>query len=250
MNTDILKHLDKNNLHHAYLIEGDREKIVSSVLEFVQSLGVKILGNQDFSLITTDSFKVEDARNLKALSSLKGFSNQRVFVISTNNFLLEAQNTLLKMFEEPTENTLFFIIMPDVNSLLKTFISRFYLISARQDLAETQTREVEKFISMPGKNRVDFIKELLTEKEEKDEEGSDIVELNGVRSKALIFLNALELTLHKKLTKNVSGISDDQNPLLSCHEHIFKVRKFLRMPGSSTKTLMESVALIVPSFKS
>jgi len=31
-------------------------------------------------------------------------------------------------------------------------------------------------------------------------------------------------------------------------QHFLKVREFLRMPGSSAKNLMESVALIIPIF--
>jgi hypothetical protein len=53
----------------------------------------------------------------------------------------------------------------------------------------------------------------------------------------LKFLNALEFVLNSKFTKNPSQIY---------LEHLFKVREFLRMPGSSTKTLMEGVAIILP----
>ena len=59
----ISKYFDKNNLHHAYLIEGAREEVVPEILEVVGELGVKTLGNPDFVQITLDSFKIEDARN-------------------------------------------------------------------------------------------------------------------------------------------------------------------------------------------
>ena len=62
---DISSHLDKNNLHHAYLIEGVREEIVPEVLKFVKILGIETEGNPDFFYISTDSIKIEDARNLK-----------------------------------------------------------------------------------------------------------------------------------------------------------------------------------------
>ena len=93
---------------------------------------------------------------------------------------------------------------------------------------------------MPLRNRIELIKELLTESEEEDEEGNEIVALDSARSKALRFLNALESTLHEKL---VSKRHFDT----VFFEHIFKVREFLRMPGSSPKTLMESVALALPN---
>src|SRR3989338_4421521 len=123
----IRKHLDKNNLHHAYLIEGQRDEIVPEVLEFIKSLGIKTAGNSDFCYITLDSFKIEDARNLKSYGAEKGVtSGKKIFLISANNFLLEAQNSLLKIFEEPIEDTHFFVVTPDANALLRTLVSRFY----------------------------------------------------------------------------------------------------------------------------
>lgn len=235
----MLEHFDKDNLHHAYLLEGDREKIVPEIFSFLEGLGVKTSANPDFSYLSFDSFKIEDARNLKAIEYEKGFSQvknaKKIFIISANNFLLEAQNTLLKIFEEPIANTHFFLIVPDKNSLLKTLVSRFYFISARKDLA-VELKDAEKFVGMPLKDRIDFIKEMLIEPEEGKEE---IVELDSTRSKALKFLNALEVVLHKNMSRTVL----DTN----FFAHIFKVREFLNQPGSSAKSLMESVALIVPT---
>lgn len=252
---NLRSHLDKNNLHHAYLIEGRREEVLPEILKFVESLGVDTNANPDFTHLSLDSFKIEDARNLKSYSLEKGFSaNKKIFVISANSFLLESQNSLLKMFEEPIENTHFFLVVPDANALLKTLVSRFYLI---KDKSMIGVGDAEKFIKMPLKSRIDFIKELLAESEEEDvptEVGIPTgVGEDGSRAKALKFLNALEMVLHNILVKNFAGGrfhpesgGIPKNSLRECCGHIFKVREFLRMPGSSTKTLMESVALVIP----
>lgn len=251
---NLIKHLDKNNLHHAYLIEGEREAVLPKILEFVSSLKIDINANPDFVNITVDSFKIEDARNLKSFGSERSFSGEKnakkIFIISANSFLLEAEQSLLKIFEEPIENTHFFIVVPDTNSLLKTFVSRFYLI--KNENPNTKEDEALKFINMSLQKRIDFIKELLPKKDDEDEE----VNAESNNSKALKFLNALEFSLHSKLLKNFSGLLQPQksgagtfpvqNSLIICYEHFFKVREFLRMPGSSPKTLMESVALIIP----
>ena len=238
MSSDISKYFDKNNLHHAYLIEGARAEIVPQILDLMQEFGVAVTGNPDFLHITLDSFKIEDARNLKSFSVERGISeNKKIFIISANNFLLEAQNTLLKMFEEPIENTHFFLIVPDINILLPTLVSRFYLISARQGLAEG-IKEAEKFIIMPLQGRLDFIKELLADGDEAD---TEVIVLDSARAKALKFLNSLEFVLHKQFIPRV--------PLgrVDFFRQIFKVREFLRQPGSSAKSLMESVALTIPN---
>lgn len=231
---EILEHLDKNNLHHAYLIEGAREEIVPEIFKFIKELGIKTSGNPDFSHIAVDSFKIDDARDLKSVEYEKGFSTgKKIFLISANNFLLEAQNTLLKIFEEPIENTHFFVITPNVDFLLKTLVSRFYLIKTKPKLKE-ELKEAEKFLKMSVRDRIQFIKELLNEPEE-----DEIISIDSPRPKALKFLNALELLLQNKFVKNFSDLTPS-------FQQIFKVREFLSQPGSSAKSLMESVALAIP----
>jgi DNA polymerase III delta prime subunit len=242
----IQKHLDKNNLHHAYLIEGKKVDILPDVYSFIESLNIKISNNPNFVYINTDSFKIEDARNLKSYASEKGVDdNKKIFIISTNNLLLEAQNSLLKLFEEPIKDTIFFLIVPDTNSLLKTLISRFYVIKApgNQNIQNTKedSKNVEQFIKMSKKDRLDFIKNLLKE----DEDVEDVRSEDSARTKALNFLNLLEQNLHNNILKTPS----DVNSLQSSFTHILKVREFLRMPGTSPKTMLESVALILPILK-
>ncbi len=230
----INKHLDKNNLHHAYLIEGEKDKIVPEIFSFCESLNIKTSGNPDFCHITVDNFKMEEALDLRVMGNEKSFSpGKKIFIVSSNSFTLDAQGTLLKMFEEPIENTHFFLVVPDVNSLLKTLVSRFYLISVRACLAE-EIKNAEEFISMSLPIRIDFIKKMLAKPEEEEETSLS-------SSKALKFLNALEFSLHQKF---VSKVSFD----IELFSQIFKVREFLRMPGSSAKTLIESVALVIPNF--
>ena len=140
----IKDHLDKNNLHHAYLIEGEKEEIIPDILEFLKNIGVETKSNPDFNQIVLDSFKIEDARNLKSQSMERGISgNKKVFIIAVNNFLLDAQNTLLKMFEEPIENTHFFLIVPDTAIILPTILSRLYLIKSKKG-SENNLKEAEE----------------------------------------------------------------------------------------------------------
>jgi len=231
----LFEKIDKHNLHHAYLIEGEREEILAEVFAFIESLGIPTSGNADVSHISLDSFKIDDARNLKSYALERAVSEgKKVFVISANNFLLEAQNSLLKIFEEPIENTHFFVIIPDANVLLKTLLSRFYFISQKGDISK-DVQEAEAFIQMPIRARIDFIKDFLADAEESEE---DQIPTTSPRSKALGFLNTLESLLHQKMSK----VTFD----MELFHHIFKVREFLRQPGSFPKTLLESIALMIP----
>lgn len=248
---NISKHLDKDNLHHAYLIEGARDEVMPEVLAFWENSGIKTSGNPDFCQISVDNFKIDEAFNLRSFGSEKSFSSglsaqagKKIFIISANHFSLDAQGVLLRMFEEPIENTHFFLIVPSADALLKTLISRFYFISARQNSAE-ELKDAEKFISLPLRGRIDFLKELLAEEEEDEE--TEMLPQNSSRTKALKFLNALEKTLADRALASFQ-IESKALSQTDFFYHFFKVREFLRQPGSSAKTLMESVAFTVPKF--
>lgn len=236
MNSNLSLYLDKNNLHHAYLIEGARDTLLPEVFSFLESIDVKTSGNPDFYNIFIDSVKMKDTEYLRSLMSQKIFNEEatakKIFILSLNNFLVDAQNSLLKVFEEPTPNTHFFVIAPDISIFLPTVISRFQVISTKGENKE-DLKNAESFIEMKLSARIDFLKEFL---KDKDEENEEMSMEDSTRAKANRFLDAVETVLHNK---DVSSI----NPAI--FDHIFKVRQFLRQPGSSSKTLLESVALIV-----
>ena len=239
---NIAKHLDKNNLHHAYLIEGKKEEIIPLIFVFLKSIGVKTTNNFDFNQIELDTFKIEDARNIKTQSIEKAISSgKKVFLISTNNFLSNAQNTLLKMFEEPIENTLFFLIVPDIAIILPTLLSRFYLIKTESNL-ENEIKQAEEFLKMSLSDRVLFIKDMVAKNKDGDDEEIEVVLVESVRPKAIKFLNAIEIVLHKKL------LSQKFINNIDYFNQILKAREYLSQPGSSAKSLMESVALVIPKF--
>ena len=91
--------------------------------------------------------------------------------------------------------------------------------------------------------RVSFIQELLSgeEEEEEDAEEGTISSISTKSAKAQTFLNALEYHLHKKFF-----IEKKNDTNLEFLDHLFKVRVYLRQPGSSAKTLLESLALSIP----
>lgn len=247
----ISEHFDKNNLHHAYLIEGIKEEIIPDVFNFVENLKIKTIGNPDFYHTSIDNFKIQDALNLRNMGSERSFSNvennKKIFVLCINRFTGDAQGVLLKMFEEPIENTHFFIITPNVDNLFKTFVSRFYLIKSDKNLETSDDiKNAKVFVSMSLKDRLDFIKDKILVKSKNnnnEEEENDSSEsgsaLESNQTRALRFLDNLEFILNEKNTGK--KLKD-----MSFFDQIFKAREFIRQPGSSAKMLLESVALSVP----
>lgn len=224
--------INKENLHHAYLLEGERDLVVPEILNFLTEIGFHTANNPDYYQAFEDTFKIESARTLKSLLDSKSFNGgKKVFVLSANSILREAQNSLLKVFEEPQPDTHFFLIVPTKDILLPTFLSRFYVLGS--GVPHDGTLEAQKFLSMPLQGKLDFIKDLVKAVDE-DEEPS----ANSPRTKAISFLNNLELALYQNQKAPKANID--------IFEHIFKTREYLRQSGSAPKMLLESVALLIP----
>lgn|SRR3989344_2951345 len=226
--------LVKNNPHHAYLIEGSRQEALEAVLGYMAEWGIETSGNPDFCHIVLDAFKMEEALYLRDLTAEKSAGGgKKIFLLCVNSITLDAQQALLKIFEEPAAGIHFFLVVPDKNALLQTLISRFHLlpqISPKSDLGEE--KQVGEFLKMSPEQRIEFLKNFLRENEEE-------TDLDSNRAKSLRFLNSIEQALYQQALPKAAF-----NPEI--FEHIFKVRHYLRQPGSSVKNLLESLALITP----
>ena len=218
--------IDPKNIHHSYLIEGEINSAVAGVMELLEVWEVKTSGNPDFHKTTLDVFKIADARELKGLVSNKSISSEnskRVFVLAFNQILAEAQNTLLKSIEEPSTDTHFFIITPNINNILPTVISRCEVVKVAKKSQQDFENEVQEFIKMSRKQRIEFLKDFIKVEAE---------EIDSPKARSLKFLDELE-----------QALAQDATPHKEVLSHIFGVRKYLAQPSVSVKTLMESVAL-------
>ena len=119
--------------HHAYFIEGEKESVKTDIENFLmEDSGFEIKGNPDYLYLEYKNMSVEDARSLRDthMGAAIGEKGKRVFVIYFENAESEAQNTLLKTFEEPNPTSRFFIIAPSVNILLPTLKSSFEIVKS------------------------------------------------------------------------------------------------------------------------
>lgn len=87
--------------------------------------------NPDFWLVEEkDSIKIDQIRELQKQLSLKPFfSTNKVVVLSeAEKMTLPAQNSLLKILEEPPENSIIILTVQNKKMLLPTIISRCQII--------------------------------------------------------------------------------------------------------------------------
>jgi len=79
------------------------------------------------TILTTELEKIgiDDVRTITSQAQLRPATNTgQVFVIATTSLTIEAQNALLKLLEEPPQDTSFVLVVPPALQLLPTLQSR------------------------------------------------------------------------------------------------------------------------------
>lgn len=204
------------------LVAGDAASL-EKILELLKKEGIETHGNPDVYVREYGNFGVDEARELSAKASSRAFSSRRVFVVITPGMTSEAQNALLKTFEEPSADTLFFIVVPAPQMLLSTLRSRAQHLSLGSDRKDFLVEPVAFIKAAPAK-RLDMLKPLL----DKDEDDKRDL------AASINFLSGLEQELSRDPKKNREG-------LLA----VYRARKYLGDKGSLIKALLEQLALLI-----
>jgi DNA polymerase III delta prime subunit len=223
--------INPDNLHHAYCIVGDIDASQKAVQSFLKKeLHIDLAGNPDFGKRSYDTLSVDDARDLAILQEKKPVQSDKKIVLITANFITrEAQNAMLKMFEEPKGSTYFFLLMPRLG-LIDTLKSRMIMIEG--DAPKTSSIDPKKFLTMNPGTRLQEVKGLLER----------IAEDEKSKIEGLAFINALELELKGQEGAMLSKQS------AKLFEEIEKMRGYATDQGASLKMILEYLAIIVPSF--
>ena len=213
--------------HHAYFIHAFKDSVTHLKAHLKEMFGIDHHQNPDFFHEKFETFGIDDGRRIKESHLSKSFTSggKRIFIIEASGMTHEAQNSMLKVFEEPNEDSHFFLVMPSLHVLLPTLKSRLSIVpSADSNLPETGAiKQAEEFLKLSQKDKVAFV----------DEMAKDISDEKLNKSDAQEFLAALEVVIYKKQgTANAIGLKS-----------ILKAREYLNDRSPSTKQLLESVAL-------
>ncbi len=213
--------LTTNSLHHAYLVVGSKvegEKHVTGVLDL---LGLKKAGNPDFHAYRADSFDIESAREVREKAREKPFGQKKIFLISAERFTHQAQNALLKTFEEPSPHVHFFILLNAPDLLLPTLLSRMQVVRPELPLIKSSD---ENFLKLNLKDRLKFAQKF-----------ADLSANSGAGDeKSLpVFLDSLMGHIREN-----GGMSERL-------EKIFIVRRFADDPSKSSRLILEHLALVL-----
>ena len=181
-------------------------------------------------------FGIDEARAIIEKAQLRGVRGGRVFVLVIAAITTEAQNALLKTCEEPPGDALIVIVVPSPDMLLPTLRSRAQTLML--EMRSESSVDVRQFCAADSVRRLELMKPLLDKGDEdpvKPQGGHGA----GRRDMAAIlsFLSALEIHLSTSLDKPQSreGLAA-----------VYAARSRFGDKGALVKTLLESVAYLVP----
>lgn len=202
--------------HHANLLLGTLEEAESYLHLFCDTLGIELANNPDYFPFRMDVFGIDEARELRLLSSRKALGNEKIFFITPTRLTLEAQNALLKTFEDPTPNTYFFLVVREEGLIVPTLRSRMQIERLHGGVASVDL-SAEKFLSLSVRERILFAHKFA------DEEKS-----------LPIFLDDLLLLLRKELGRE------------QLVAKVYKIRRMIHDSSISSRLVIEHLVLVLP----
>lgn len=219
---------------HALVLEAEIESGVAYALHFAQTeLGISGSTNPDVLVLRYGLLSVESAREVfdRALTAPQRGA-QKVLIVTAARLYHEAQNALLKLFEEPPIGTTLILVVPSVGGLLPTLLSRVEVRS----LSRKQVRGEEAavfFVKASRTERSALIKKLSS--------GKDDDERREHRDEALAILNGVEHIAYRALEKDMS-----QRALVQFLEDISVLRDTLHDRSAPVRMILEHVSLTLP----
>lgn len=178
--------------HHCYVYVNDDWSLL---LEFLQSkfsdLFSDNLNHPDLWVRKYSIFTIGDSHDLKKFHQTKAIGSNKIALILLDSITAEAQQSLLKVIEEPYPGTIIFFIVPNTNLLLPTVLSRVEILeldSIKNNLI-LENEEVRNFLGLSISERL-----LLLEEWRK----KDVIE-NRLWAKGL--LDGIELFIKKNNVK-------------------------------------------------
>lgn len=237
--------IQRDHLHHAYVVESSLEEGTAALRELIEAFGIATRGNPDFHEYILDVFLLEHAHMLRQEQSFHGADGaKKIFIVAFNTIGHEAQNALLKTFEEPTEGAHFFFVTRTSSIFLPTLLSRVQVIrnqsvvsSLPRSSASLTTRgqqSGEKFLTATISGRMKMIEPMVKAKSE---------EKSKAREETRLFLEFLERALYKNSDPRTALCNSKH---VSALGHVLFAERALLERSPSLKLLLEHLALTVP----
>lgn len=203
--------------HHALFLRF-RNKDDIHVDELLRThYGVELKGNPDVHIFTRDVFTIEDSRSLALRASMAPYNAENILVCICTDISEEAQQALLKLFEEPHAQTRFLLLVHRSLRVLPTLLSRVETLSDSGAALGTQsTIHAKEFLQKSAGERVQYVTSLA-----KSATPAELDEL----------LDGIERTFY------------EEGGATGALREVLFVRSRIHARGASKKQLLEHLAL-------
>lgn len=146
--------------HHAYFLASTDTDLIKNK---IQEDGVPLKGNPDLLFVEAETLHIDEVREAIAFASKEPFKNENtVVVLVAEKILNNAQNSLLKLFEDPPAHSVFYLCAPSIEIILPTLRSRLMELPITDT---AQLENVEEFLSASSKGRQDMVKDIIENKD-------------------------------------------------------------------------------------
>lgn len=219
---NLLAQIKSGRFHHAYLIRKLGTEEIKNVTEEIKKVLGKNLKKEDIFEEKTESLGIEEARRLKDRAQITALGEYKIFFIQVSSITREAENSLLKLLEEPPAKSHFFIFAKNIN-LSKILLSRLIVIEGE---LESETKEIKKILEATIGEKIEIAKKLA----DKVKEGDSKDELIDI-------LNQLEKEIIKK-----KGLNLKTTDIL---KEIEQGKTFLKDKSASSKMILENIFILI-----
>lgn len=222
--------LKQENLSHAYLCVGDFEQNKNDFEFALNEIGLRINTPGNFVFIG-DTFKKSDADDLNTWYNNNATSDAQytIAVLAPGTLKIEAQQLLLKVFEEAKYPYILFLFVPNGIDILPTIKSRCSLIELENSI--DAKIEIEKFIKMPAGERIKNVAEQIKNKESHE-----------VRTYTEELVRDLIVEFHGQKFENDKDLSRHQTDIL---EKLLKAQNSLADSHIAPKFILDYVITVI-----
>jgi DNA polymerase III subunit delta' len=122
------------------------DKFDMDILEFEKALGI------------------EDVRNIQKKIFLKPYKGEKksTILILKNGATIDAQNSMLKLLEEPPPSSIIFLITDNYHAFLPTILSRTKIIEIKEDHAEIDDSGLKQILEMDGAGDALYLAQVVS----------------------------------------------------------------------------------------
>ncbi|MGB4076202.1 MAG: hypothetical protein WBK28_00665 [Minisyncoccia bacterium] len=235
--------------HHAYFVVGDRERGVEAALLYGQNVLSLESNSADAVVLRYEAFSVEDARALSESAYQSGIGAHRLLVVATRRIYHEAQNALLKLFEEPPQGVTLILVIPGAGDLIPTLRSRLLPLPKEEGgkkEASIHSDLAREFLEASTALRAKMVSKLLERaKSDKPQEKQ------AARADALALAEDLARTSYQKLrsldSSHGAPTSSPRQEITAFLKDLDRLIPVLHERAAPLKPILEHLLLTVPS---